>query len=198
MHELIHLEQRLLTGIARTENDSSVSTSRAEMMRYYDPARIQGYCRSCGKYGMFWSCPPFGESPLEKLPAWSHAVLVTQKTWVAPGSTKEGLVEQFLVARRVLGDTLKECEIDGAVAVIAGHCSGCSPCTRSRGIACCFPERMRYSLEGLGFDVTGLVEGLAGQKMDWPASGMPAYLLIVGALFCPSAESAARIVDGRI
>lgn len=186
----------MTTGIAKTETYRTVTASRAEMMRYYDPVRIQGYCRSCEKYGEFWSCPPFDESPLEKLPAWSHAVLITQKTWVAPGSTKESLVEQFLAARRVLGDTLKECEIDGAIAVIAGHCSGCAVCTRSRGIACCVPERMRYSLEGLGFDVTGLVEGLAGQKMDWSASGIPAYLLIVGALLCPGIESAARIVDG--
>lgn len=77
-------------------------------MRYYDPERIHGYCRSCDKYSLFWPCPPFDESPLEKLPAWSRAVLITQKTWVDPGSTKESLVDQFLVARQILGDALKK------------------------------------------------------------------------------------------
>lgn len=164
-------------------------------MRHYDPARIQGYCKSCEKYGLFWSCPPFDDSPLEKLPAWSDAVLITQKTWVDPGSTKGNLIDQFLVARRTLGDTLKAWETDGVITVIAGHCSACSTCTRSRGVACCSPDRMRYSLEGLGFDVTGLVEDLTGQKMDWPTTGMPAYLLIVGALLCPSHDLAAAILQ---
>ena len=38
----------------------------------------------------------------------------------------------------------------------------------------------------LGFDVTGLAEGLAGQRMQWPEHGMPDYLLLVGAMLCPN------------
>ena len=49
---------------------------------------------------------------------------------------------------------------------------------------------MRYSLEALGFDVTGLAEGLAGQTMQWPAHGVPEYLLLVGAMLCPSHDVA--------
>lgn len=183
-----------MRDLVKTEIICSVVADKADVMGYYDPVRVQGYCGACEKYGLFWSCPPFDESPLEKLPAWSHAVLITQKTWVDPGSTKESLVGQFLVARQILGDTLKKWEADDAVVVIAGHCSGCSACTRSRGVACCSPDQKRYSLEGLGFDVTGLVEGLTGQKMDWPMSGIPAYLLIVGALLCSSCDVAERVI----
>ena len=46
------------------------------------------------------------------------------------------------------------------------------------------PSKMRYSLEALGFDVTTLAEKLAGQSLHWPKSGVPDYLLIVGALLC--------------
>jgi hypothetical protein len=50
---------------------------------------------------------------------------------------------------------------------------------------------MRYSLEAVGFDVTGLAEGLAGQKLDWPRNGaMPAHLTTVGAVLCPDADTA--------
>ena len=183
-----------MIDVAKEAGVRAVLASKAEVMRYYDPVRIQGYCRACEKYGLFWSCPPFDEAPLEKLPTWSHAVLITQKTWVDPGSTKESLVDQFLAARQVLGDKLERWEADGTIGVIAGHCSACSVCTRSRGVVCCSPDRMRYSLEGLGFDVTGLVEGLAGQKMDWPTGGVPAYLLIVGALLCSSRDIAEPLV----
>lgn len=168
----------------------TVIVSRADMIRYYDPQRIQGYCRACEKYGQFWSCPPFAHSPLEQLPSWSHTVLVTQKTWVSPNSTPESLIQQFLAARRILGEVLKHGESDGRLSVIAGHCSGCSACTRPRGKPCHVPEKMRYSLEALGFDVTGLAENLAGQVLHWPESGPPDYLITVGALLCRSYELA--------
>ena len=173
----------------------AVVAGRTEMMRYHDPARVQGYCRSCEKYGAYWSCPPFEQQPLDQLPPWTDAVLVTQQTPVEPGSTPADLVEQFLVARERLGRALMAREGDGVVAVIAGHCFGCTACTRARGVACCVPSRLRYSLEALGFDVTGLAEGLAGQRIDWPASGVPASLMIVGALLCAGHDQAMRLTD---
>ncbi|MEI7611581.1 MAG: DUF2284 domain-containing protein [Betaproteobacteria bacterium] len=173
-----------------TEAARTMIVSKAEMMRYHDPVRIQSYCLSCEKYGMYWSCPPFEEQPLTELPEWSHALLVTQKTRVIPGSTKEELISQFLVARQVLGDMILEWETEESVAVIAGHCFGCTGCTRAKGLACCSPSQMHFSLEALGFDVSGLAEGLAGQSMHWPANGVPDYLIMVGALLCPSLDLA--------
>ncbi|WP_263772810.1 DUF2284 domain-containing protein [Propionivibrio soli] len=178
---------------AVSEAPQAVIASRADMMRYHDPERIQGYCQSCEKHGQYWSCPPFAEPPLAQLGEWTHAVLVTQKTRVACGATKEELIECFLEARQTLCKAMRNSEVDGALAVVAGHCEGCSICTRSLGIACCAPTRMRYSLEALGFDVTGLAEGLAEQKVHWPAHGLPDYLMTVGALLCPSPEVAMRL-----
>lgn len=175
------------------ETPHIVIVRRSDMMRYHEPERIQGYCRSCEKHGQYWSCPPFDTPPLEQLGEWTHAVLVTQKTRVEPSSTQEDLIGCFLAARKTLCDTMRQAESDGAVAVVAGHCEGCTSCTRSRGIDCCAPSRMRYSLEALGFDVTGLAEGLSNQKVQWPAHGMPEYLMTVGALLCPGFDVAARL-----
>lgn len=175
----------------------SVIVSRSDMMRHHDPERIRGYCRSCEKYGMFWSCPPFAEEPMTGLREWTHAVLVTRKTVVAAGSSKEQLIDRFLSERQTLCDAIRACERDGAVAVIAGHCEGCSACTRSRGVACAVPSRMRYSLEALGFDVTGIAERLAGEKLHWPTHGVPDYLITVGALLC-SSLAVATSLEGRL
>lgn len=172
----------------------AVVVSRTEMMRYHDPVRIQGFCEACEKYGRFWSCPPFEAAPLSTLDEWSHAILVTQRTPVPPGIDQTALIELFQEARMTLAGTMQPWEVDRAVAVVAGHCFGCSSCTRPRGVACAVPARMRYSLEALGFDVTGLAERLAGQAVHWPASGMPDYLLMVGALLCPSLEFARQRV----
>ena len=172
----------------------AVIVGKGDVMRYYDPERIQRYCRSCDKYGQFWSCPPFENSPFAELPEWQRAVLVTLKTRVDSGFTKDELIAQFQASRQRLGERMLGWEKGPALAVVAGHCFGCTTCTRLRGVPCCLPSRMRYSLGALGFDVSGLVEGAAGQRMHWPASGMPDYLLIVGALLCPSADFARQIV----
>ena len=181
---------------ALIENAQTVDiASKADMMRYHDPDRIQAYCRSCEKYGMFWSCPPFEEQPMTQLPEWTHALLVTHKIRVEAGSTQEELIEQFQAARQILGDMLLRWEDEGAVAVVAGHCFGCSVCTRPKDIPCIAPSRMRYSLEALGFDVTGLTEGLAGQTMHWPENGRPDYLILVGVLLCPRLDLAMTLGD---
>lgn len=161
-------------------------------MRYHDPERIQGYCRACEKYGRFWSCPPFASSPLARLAPWTEVVVVCQKTMLAEGIDKDELTERFLEARhRFVARVLAvEAGCAQATALVAGHCSCCSSCTRETGEACRSPARLRYSLEAVGFDVTGLAEGLAGQKVHWPKQGLPDYLLTVGALLCPTRESA--------
>ena len=182
--------QTIVNKPAVTESIQTVIVSKADMMRFHDPERILSYCQSCDKHGMFWSCPPFEGVPLDQLPEWSHALLVTQKTPVNVGSTKEELITQFLAARQILGDRMKLWETTGTITVIAGHCSGCTVCNRTEGIDCCFPSKMRYSLEALGFDVTGLAEGLAGQTVHWPESGIPDYLMTVGALLCPNFDLA--------
>ena len=161
--------------------------TRADLLRHHDPERVQGYCRSCEKNGRFWSCPPFAAPPLASFPEWSHAVIVCRQTRIAPGTTKEQLIERFLAERVSFAGQMRRLEACflQVTALVAGHCSGCTKCTRSEGKPCRAPERLRYSLEAVGFDVTGLAEGLAGVKIHWPKSGVPDYLTTVGALLCP-------------
>jgi hypothetical protein len=175
------------------ESMHAVLASRDELMRFHDPERIQGYCRTCEKHGQYWSCPPFAAQPLAGFPDWSHAIIVCRRTMVTPGSTREQLLDRFQTARVDFGDRLRKMEaaVPGSTALVAGHCSGCPTCTRPDARPCRWPERMRYSLEAVGFDVTGLAEGLAGQKLDWPRNGaMPAHLTTIGAVLCPNADTA--------
>ena len=171
--------------------------ARAEVMRYYDPVRIQGYCRTCEKHGRFWSCPSFSVSPLTQFPEWDHAIIVCEKVWTAPEASSEQMIAQFFEARKVFRKWLLEVEQQqsGLTALVAGFCTGCTECTREEGKPCRTPSALRYSLEAVGFDVTGLVEGLAGQKLQWAKGKAPEYLMTVGAILCPdhaAAEQACR------
>ena len=118
----------------------SAVVGKADLMRHHDIDRIQGYCRDCGMYGKFWSCPPFDSQPLTALPEWTHAVLVMWQTPVHIPDDLNALIEQFQAARRQLGEILIDCEPQGSTAVIAGQCFGCSDCVRGRGRSLLFTD----------------------------------------------------------
>lgn len=183
-----------------TEAPTTTLVTREAMLRHHDPVRIQGYCQSCEKHGAYWSCPPFTEPPLNSLPPWTHALIVCQKTWVSPGSTKENLITQFLDARLAFVTHMVSLETraPGLYALVAGHCSGCATCTRPDGKPCCRPSKLRYSLEAVGFDVTALAEQLAGQKVHWPKNGLPDYLMTVGALLLPDEACIHRLTTAAL
>jgi predicted metal-binding protein len=169
--------------------------TKADLLCHHDPERVQGYCHGCEKYGRFWSCPPFTAPPLASFPEWTHAVIVCQRIWLEPGTTRTQLIERFLAARVGFGERIRRLEGREArvTGLVAGHCPGCTDCTRSEGKACRAPERMRHSLEAVGFDVTALVGALTGLRLHWPKSGVPDYLTTVGALLCPEEAVAARL-----
>lgn len=171
-----------------------VSTS-AELLRYHEPERIQSYCRSCEKYGVYWSCPPFARSPLSEFPEWTHVVILCRRVPLAPGTTHAEMLERFQRTRIGFGETVRQLEArrTGVTALIAGHCAGCTECTRGQGLPCRTPTRMRYSLEAVGFDVTCLAEALAGITLHWPKNGAPDYLTTVGALLCPDETVASAL-----
>ena len=158
------------------------------MLRHYDPARIHGYCASCPQHGRVWSCPPFGVSGLDLLGAWDHAVLAFGKIRAAPEAGQEEMLDGFQRARTAFRALLMAREAEGVKALVAGYCTVCERCARPE--PCREPDALRYSLEAVGFDVTGLAEGLAGQRILWPKEGLPEYLLTAGALLCTGRDRA--------
>ena len=57
-------------------------------------------------------------------------------------------------------------------------------CTRPEGKPCRYPDRLRYSLEAVGFDVTAAASDLLGIDLEWSSDGtLPKHITIVTALF---------------
>jgi len=127
-----------------------------------------------------------------QFPEWDHAVIVCEKVWTRPDASSEQMIAQFFEARKVFRKWLLEVEQEqsGLVALVAGFCTGCTECTRAGGKPCRTPSALRYSLEAVGFDVSGLVEGLVGQRLQWAKGKVPEYLMTVGAILCPDRAAA--------
>ena len=73
----------------------------------------------------------------------------------------------------------------GSVSLSAGCCSLCRPegCGRASGLACRYPQKMRYSIESLGGNVGLTVSKLMGIELEWVTEGrLPSYFVLVGGL----------------
>ena len=175
------------------ETRLSLIVSRAQMLRHHDPERIQAYCQSCEKFGQYWSCPPFAEQPLAHLGAWTHAVLVTQKTPVDPLLTNEELIAHFLAARETLCDALRHAESAGALP--DGHivkspmvgtfyragAPGAKPLVEvgqsvSEGDRLCIIEAMKLMNE-IEADASGVIKAILVENGEPVEYGQPLFVI---------------------
>jgi predicted metal-binding protein len=79
-----------------------------------------------------------------------------------------------------------EQQYNGLSAAYVGSCLYCpeGACTRADGKPCRYPECVRPSLEGYGFDIAKTTKEIFGMDLLWGNDGcMPEYLLLVCGLF---------------
>ena len=67
---------------------------------------------------------------------------------------------------------------EGSLGLYAGSCVICGKenCSRIEGKSCKHPEKMRYSIESLGGDITATLEDIVGLEIKWEKDGnFPEY-----------------------
>ena len=63
------------------------------------------------------------------------------------------------------------------------HCNLCMKCTKTIGMPCKMPFKLRYSIESLGGDVDRTIEDTFGYKIIYAKDGkLPEYMIFVGGL----------------
>jgi len=62
---------------------------------------------------------------------------------------------------------------DGTVGLPPGSCTSCDVCLKSMGGECPQPERLRYSLESLGFKVSDLYSRFFDRTLQWTKGELP-------------------------
>ena len=152
---------------------------------FYLPDKVLGYCAHCKDYGHFWGCPPHELNGMTVLNAFKTVALVGLKVTLSNETESFGTV--FQSARRDLGSYLEnlaaESNTEHHQVLIAGNCYGCESCSRKDQLPCKNPKALRFSLESLGFEVSGISEQLLDLPIQWPRAGeMPEYLVCVGAV----------------
>lgn len=159
--------------------------------KYCRPEKFVPLCRECPQYGKNWSCPP-GMTTAEALAGDYRYVQVIglkvkydeqvlREAEHSPQRTEELRQETYEAAKKKLLQALLalEREFPGSKTIMAGGCTLCRTCARVQGEPCRYPEKMRYSYSGLGFDLGRISEELLGMPLLWQKRGLPAYTVAI-------------------
>lgn len=162
--------------------------------KYVKAEEFIQYCRACPNFGKIWSCPEYDFDTVEYFRKHSRLRVIGLKIIYSPGTRektysreemREVIAGSMHVERRKLDEYLRELEEKtGGTALNAGSCNICPEgCARPEGKNCRFPDRMRYSLESLGADITTTIGDLLGIELVWDKEGkLPEYYTLVAGL----------------
>lgn len=166
------------------------------ILPFHTPLKFLEMCRNCQNYGRLWSCPPYSFYPENKIKEFTQIdlygtkIIFNQETLRMYNGDREAALDfglQTLNKVRTEID-LQMLELEkqkaGSMALHSGGCNLCPACSRPQGEPCRMKDKMRYSLESLGFNVCDMVEAHLGIKILWIENELPPYLtLISGVLY---------------
>lgn len=179
------------------QRDLSISTERytaeIDAATYIREFRRTEYfiklCQQCGNYGRRYGCPPLDEATLASVGRYRRVriigVKITPRDTALPLEAANELMEPVIA--QLNGELLAmERELGGVCFGFVGKCPYCAdaPCARIEGKPCRHPEKVRPSLEAVGFDISRTAQELLGLEIKWGRDGrLPEYLTLVCGIF---------------
>lgn len=179
-----------------------------ELLKHYNPNVINKYCQGCNKFSKIWSCPPLPFNDYEFLSRFKYCYLISGKVIInkIPEDKLASIVNDALKKYSDISITKDENTnifngiyykfreyndikilnlekfFPNSTALVSGRCLICNSCTRTQSRPCIYPEKLRYSLEALGLDVTSIIENLLGESLQWSSTSKPEYVTCISAL----------------
>lgn len=181
-----------------TVTSKEVTVNADDFVRQYrDVERIRAFCLQCPGYGKTWSCPPFDFDPrivsdgFKSVKLMATTIEFDESTRDACKTSEQSSVmgrEAIQEVWKTLLPSLYEMERQSPGSrCFTFRCSLCPEgCTRPEGKPCRRPEKMRHSLESVGFDIVAMTRDLLDINLEWSSDGsLPKHLTLVTALFQP-------------
>ena len=154
--------------------------------KYVDVDKFKAKCEECDNHKKKCSCPPFDFDPIKLCNSFDKMTVYGLKVTLDKDD-EDDVCGTLKKAKKQLDDYLLELELEltGAYSLSAGSCELCGdePCTRSSDEPCRKPERMRYSIEAIGGDVSRTSKDLLKTEILWgDGENIPEYYMLVGAI----------------
>ena len=183
-----------MTGIALEKREAEIPLS--QLMEFYDRETFWGFCRACPRYGALWSCPPYEKGALPELEQFSKIRLFCHVLHFSQDLRREHALPQqagaFMEAcaaeygQGVHEELLRrEQSHPGSLGLTHGGCRLCAHCARTEGKPCRQPEKMRLSLESLGFSVVDLTQKVFDLPILFAAEALPPHQVLLTGLLLP-------------
>ena len=147
------------------------------------------FCQQCRNYGRRYGCPPFEKDPLALIVGYDRVrilgVKITPEDKTLPLEAANDLMAPAIGE---LNEELLELEqaLGGRAYGFVGACPYCggAPCARLEEKPCRHPDKVRPSLEAIGFDIGKTAKDLLGLDIQWSRDGLiPEYLTLVCGIF---------------
>ena len=158
--------------------------------KYQDREKYMVYCRECPNYNTVWSCPPLTfdvDAYLERF-SWVNvlcAKIILSSQVIAEADKPEKIKtvgwEILLSVKLGMEEKLRRLEkhIPGSVSLSSGGCNLCKKCSRKDGQPCRQPDKMRYSLDAFGFDLTAITKDMFDIDILWCKDRLPDYFTLI-------------------
>lgn len=196
-----------IDGVQRIELHTRSCNAKSFIQRYRDINTFDAYCKACPIYGNSWACPPFAPASQVDFSPYQWVTLLGFQTFIsrpyrhpvdspeALQARSEGVMHNVRNHLDPLLITLER-SLPSSRIFLPGSCQLCddSACTRIVNAPCRYPDRMRNSLEAVGFNITLAATELLHIRLLWPKNlQMPRYLTLLSAIFHSSASEALNL-----
>lgn len=158
--------------------------------KYQDREKYMAYCRECPNFGTVWSCPPLSfdvDTYLSDF-TWVNilcAKIILNDRVIADADTPDKIKSTgwdiLLAVKLDMEEKLRRMEkfIPVGVALSSGGCNLCKECSRKDGQPCRQPDKMRYSLDAFGFDLTAITKDMFDIDILWCKDRLPDYFTLI-------------------
>lgn len=153
---------------------------------YFTLRKSRSYCHKCPNYGQHWSCPEFAFDEKLFLKEFKYLYLIGREFTIPKSDRQKTIGIQTCadyctaVHNQMKLDSWRDLmafeeDMPDVMTLMPGSCDICDRsgegCTRPEKQVCRHPELMRFSLEGLGFDVDAMCKFELGIMLQWPREG---------------------------
>ncbi len=161
--------------------------------KYQHQYKFMAFCKDCHNYNTLWSCPPLQIDANQFLQDFNYIYIIgvkviyhpeTIKLANTPEKIKEITMLTLQAVKKKLANALLalEAQVPGSVSLASGGCHICQRCNRLDNLPCNHPEKMRYSLDSFGFDLTAITSDLLQIDLKWTKDSLPEYYTLIHAL----------------
>lgn len=166
--------------------------TRDYINRFNRRQEFEVLCKECGNWAKRWGCPPFNTDQIRQIERFDHVKLYCLSAGITTWPDGAGIKEMSEALDRIRRSwepelLIAEQQMNGLAALFTGMCYHCGNqvCARINDEPCRHPEKVRPSLEALGFDLSKTATDIFQTNIEWfhPSHPTPRKLTLLAGIF---------------